>query len=415
MKVTTQQIMNRPATDSAAPTGILSLSKPRERFFLCGLLFVILLQIRVSLWYISTSDVSTAFLPWLDYITMHGRLHSLRDPIGDYSPIYYFTLALVSYIQQLHPISQIKFIPLVFDIFAAFMAYRIVEQLDREASGPSRAGVSTKPIIAALVTFALPSLLLNGALWGQCDSTYISLLLACLYCLMRQAPARATLFFAFALSFKLQTVFFVPVLLVALLRGRVRWWHLLLVPLVWCAALLPSILAGRPLRYAAASFSQQTTEFKVLAIDVANPWVWYPLLHLSYTLGICVGLLITAAAIAALIWIGYTRTRITAAWLLFFTTLCLATLPYVMPKMHERYFLPSQVFLVILACHDRRFVLPAVLMECALLLPYLNYFSGIINVWNVALAFIASTAALVLLYRELRNTRTQLPASPNLS
>ena len=56
----------------------------------------------------------------------------------------------------------------------------------------------------------LPTVVLNGAMWGQADSTYAALCVAGLYHLLCRRPVRAGVYFGLALAFKLQTVFASP-------------------------------------------------------------------------------------------------------------------------------------------------------------------------------------------------------------
>ena len=70
---------------------------------------------------------------------------------------------------------------------------------------------------AQLMTFhiasILPTVVFNGAYWGQCDVIYTSLCLMAVYMGLTRRSARSMIFFGLALAFKLQTVFFLPVML----------------------------------------------------------------------------------------------------------------------------------------------------------------------------------------------------------
>ncbi len=74
--------------------------------------------------------------------------------------------------------------------------------------------------IGALVVLFAPTIFINSAAWGQCDAIYAAFCLGSLYFLLKERPAWACTFFALALSFKLQAIFFFPVLLVLLLHER---------------------------------------------------------------------------------------------------------------------------------------------------------------------------------------------------
>ena len=96
----------------------------------------------------------------------------------------------------------------------------------------------------AAVLFA-PTVVVNSAAWGQCDSIYAAFCLGSLYFLLRQKPWWACVFFGIALSFKLQAIFFLPVLIIVLVVNRQRCARAARrardVPLL----LVPAALAGR--------------------------------------------------------------------------------------------------------------------------------------------------------------------------
>ncbi len=414
-------LINRIRRMEASPplfaSPLAPLCSVREFWFFFAIIALLLLQARIICWYVNSYDVWIAFLPWLQYISQHGHLHALRGPIGDYLPGYYFLLALSSYLGRwLDPISQVKLLPFIADCFISLLAYRIVALLEASRPiSPSNQPAFLKPAVAALIMLALPSLFIDGAVWGQCDSIYISLLLACVYFLLRDGPTRASICFGFALALKLQSVFLLPFLAAALTRKRVRWWHPLVAAAAWFSSFLPSLVEGRSLHSLVHASTGQMGEFWSLYIDIGNLWIAYPYTHLPYKLGLAAGLLLTAVVGAYLARIGHTQPGSSPSWLFFFATLCLLTMPYIMPKMHERYLLPAQVFLVILACHQPRFILPAALLECALLVLFAGYFTLLVNPLTVAYAFTATTPALLLLFRELVRSRDRMSPSTQVT
>ena len=388
-------------------SSLAPLCSVREFWLFFGIIVLLLLQARIICWYVNSYDVWIAFLPWLDYIRQHGHIHALRDPIGDYLPGYYVLLALSSYLGRwLDPISQIKLLPFIADCVISLLAYRIVALLEAQRpTSRSDRPAFLKPALAALVVLALPSLFIDGAVWGQCDSLYIALLLACVFFFLREAPTPASICFGLALALKLQSVFLIPFLAVALTRKRAHWWHPLVALAAWFSSFLPSLNEGRSLHSLLHASSGQMDMFWSLYIDIGNLWIAYPYTHLPYKLGLAAGLLLTVLVVVTLTWVGHTQRGNSHSWLFFFATLCLMTMPYIMPQMHDRYLLPAQVFLVILACHRPRFLLPAALLECALLVLFAGYFTLLVNPLTVAYAFTATTPALFLLFRELNRSR----------
>jgi len=83
-------------------------------------------------------------------------------------------------------------------------------------------------------------------------------------------------------------------------------------------------------------------------------------------------------------------------------TLSILSVAYVMPKMHDRYFFPAEIFLCILSCVDLAFVLPAALVLSASLICYGNYFLQHVRYSVLAAALLANTAALWLVFQQAR-------------
>lgn len=101
------------------------------------------------------------------------------------------------------------------------------------------------PLIAFTVVLFAPTVLVNSSWWGQRDSIYAAFCLGSLYFLLRNKPWWAAIFFGLAMSFKLQAIFFLPVLIIVLVVNRQRALSLLAVPATFALMLLPAALAGR--------------------------------------------------------------------------------------------------------------------------------------------------------------------------
>jgi Gpi18-like mannosyltransferase len=240
---------------------------------------------------------------------------------------------------------------------------------------------------------------LNGAVWGQCDIVFTTFLLLCICATIAGMGALATLLFGFALAFKLQAVFLIPFIIAMLLQRRIRWWHLLLVPVGWLVALLPPLLNGaQPWEFFMLP-STQGDAFPTLAINIGNPWMIAEWLHVSVHLGTLGGMALTILVVVALSLWGARSGFKTATNTLVLAALCTLVMPYIMPKMHDRYFFTAEVLLCILSCVDRAFVLPAALVLSASLLSYVSYFQQHERLSMLAVSLAANTAALWLAFR----------------
>ena len=287
---------------------------------------------------------------WYDFIVANGYFAAFEHDFYNYSPPYLYLLAAFAFLLPWLPkLLAVKALPLVFEVFLALLAHRCVRLRYPESNG--------KPLLAALAVLFAPTVILNGAYWGQADVTYTVPLLACLYFFLRERPGAAFAAFGLAFAFKAQALFLLPALLwIAAKRGPGNAFaprHLLLAPLVWLLSLAPPWLTGRPFYDLLAIYPSQTTEHRELTMALANPyqWIsddwyaWWPL-----------GAAVTAAVVWGLtVAVRRSRAVLTGEMLVTLSTLSLLLVPYLLPKMLGRYFFPADVFTVLLAFWRPRF------------------------------------------------------------
>ena len=365
------------------------------------ILALALLTLRITLWrYFVNSDLQNAFLPWQTYLLEHGRWHALQHPFSMYFPAYFDLTVMTSYLDgHINRISQIKLLSFVFDIVTAVVAYYLVGRLTRGSTSPGRRSVAQ--LVAPFCILAGPTVLVNGAVWGQSDIVYTCFLLLSTFSVIVGSGAFAVLFFGVAFAFKLQAIFLAPFIAAMVLQKRIRWWHLLLLPIGWLAALLPPVLNGaRALEFLSLT-SSQGESFPTLAINVGNPWIIADRIHLNVHFGTLVGIALTALLMIALTICGAQPAFRGARNTLVLATLSILSVAYVMPKMHDRYFFPAEIFLCILSCVDLAFVLPAALVLTASLICYGNYFLYHVRYSVLAGALLANTAALWLVFQQV--------------
>lgn len=389
------------ATDVTPPYRFMFRTRRLSVLIGVAVLALALLTLRVLLWRLGNNnfDMREAYLVWQAYLIEHGRWHALRRPVGMYFPAYYELTTLTSYLDgHFSRVTQIKLISFCFDIFAAVVAYFLVGRLTRHDGSE---GPSTAQLVAPFTILAGPTVILNGAVWGQCDIVFTSFLLLSVWAIIADKGALATLCFGFSLAFKLQAVFLAPFLFAMVLGRRIRWQSLLLVPVGWIIALIPPVLNGARVWDYLLQPGSQTGAFPVLAIDVGNPWAVLQAAGMSARIGLPIGLAMTVA-LFFLLGLWGSKSRFSSAT----NTLALAAfgvqvMPYFMPKMGNRYFLPAEVFLCVLSCVDCAFALPAGLVILASLLTYGEYFAPFARHFVLFVALLANTAALWLVFQRI--------------
>lgn len=306
--------------------------------------------------------------PWFAAIVDNG-FPAMAGDYANYSPPYLYLLGLASAFHGLAPpIVLIKAVSIFFNLLAAAVAGLIVLQISASRQ---------KAFVCACLFPLIPTVAINAAWWGQCDVIYATFLLAAFLASLKRMPMRVMLFFSIGFAFKAQAVFFAPYLLYLLLRKELPWKYLALAPLVYAAMMAPAWLAGRPALALAAIYLEQGGYYRVLAANAPNPWAFVEKYHLlPYRPAVLAGLLLAAAVNLGLVRKAL-RARLdtpeTRLLLLASTTLAS---PYLLPKMHDRYFFLADIFTILLAVVAPRYRVAALAMQGASLAVYLAFLEG---------------------------------------
>lgn len=312
-----------------------------------------------------SADMRTFLLPWYDIILAHGGWRALGESFSNYTPAYLYLLTAATYWRWAPPVVSIKLISIVFDYALA----GLMGLLARRQLGPGPRSL----LGPALVLFA-PTVILNGALWGQADSIYTAFLLACVWFALQKRPFWASLSFSVALAFKLQAIFLAPFCLVLCTRQELRWAPTaLLPPLTYVLFALPAALLGQPLDGLLKIYLYQMNQYGELSVFAPN-------LYAFCAVGpqLCQQPVLTAAAVIAaglgvlLLVRIFTRSRrpMEPAALVLLALLSAALMPFLLPRMHERYFYPADILSLALVLYRPRWWWVAAAFQVSSLLAY---------------------------------------------
>jgi Gpi18-like mannosyltransferase len=338
-----------------------SCQLPIPRYLLIGIIFAV--TIRLVCVPNKSVDYKYFLDPWYDFIASHGGFSALKYGFADYTPSYLYWLLIAStLLSGLPKILAIKLFAMTVDFICAFLTYKIVKL---------KYPVGRMANWAFLAVILSPTVIYNSSLWGQCDVIYTTGLIACIYFLSIHKQIPALISFGVALSFKLQAMFLAPLLLILLIKKRISWFYLPIITLVYIGAMLPAWIAGRPIKELLLVYFEQSNKYKELAKNVPNLYQWIP--NDYYNIVVPIGLLLTVTAILLLAYlVDRSKLEITQDRLIYLATISVFFMPYLLPKMHERYFYPTDILSIIFAFYFPQYRWVAISVQLASFVSYLG-------------------------------------------
>lgn len=349
--------------------GVLFLHRlrlPRSHFLVCCGVLVLALVLRFLGMDHITSDYTDFLSNWVEFFRLNGGFLGLRHSVGDYNVPYLYLLAAISYF----PVSDlylIKLVSIFADLLLAFAGLRLARRVFQS---------ETSAAVAFCALLLLPTVVLNGSCWGQCDSLYGALALLALADALDGHGARSVVWLGVSFSFKLQAVFLIPLWCALWFCGRVKLRHLFLFPLSYFATILPALLLGKPLwDILGVYFNQMGLYNDRLTLNAPS---LYALIPTTVTLdagvaskaGVVLAFLVLAIL---LLWLFWQRRQLTDQAILTAAALMVILIPLCLPHMHERYFFLADCLAVVWATGSLRRVLFPALVQVASLGGYYAY------------------------------------------
>jgi Gpi18-like mannosyltransferase len=346
------------------------------------------IALRLTLLSHQTSDFRDFLQPWYKYIGNHGGFWALGDGFSNYAPLYLYGLVIVQgLLPWVSPVMAIKLITFPFEGLTTFWLYRSGQWRWRSRNPEF-------PRLLALTFLFSPTLVLNGSYWGQSDIIYTTGLVSCLWALIRQCPHLGLMIFGLAIAVKLQAIWLFPALLIWAGYGKIPWRAFGWVPLVYCMTCLPAAIAGRPWPELLTIYFQQANSYPFLTLNAPNLYQWLPN-ELFGTLYPGV-LFLAIAVIGVFIGTGIRRKFTpTPPTLIQLSLISVVLVPFILPKMHERYFLAADVlsFLYVGYFPQQFWVAPAIN-----LISLFSYFPFLVGVEIIPLKFLALCLGAIVIF-----------------
>jgi Gpi18-like mannosyltransferase len=350
-------------------------------FLFAATLLMVALYMRVAVFNQVTADYTSFLRGWVDVFREHGAAALAMD-VGDYNLPYQYILAIIAK-TPLDSMYLIKYVSIFFDFALAILMMRLVERFVDQRYG-----------LAALAAVLLaPTVWFNGAFWAQCDALYCFFVMACLYAMLADRPILSVAMLTVAFSFKLQTIFFFPIVLLALWGKKIKLRHLLAFPAVYLLLMLPALLSGRSLLSALTIYARQASQYNDrLTYNAANIYQFFPFGELSlqpaytpilkfipgvetelwgkwYTLDSIRYLLVALVPYAGMLilclvyYLFNHRKKVGMAQIWRLSLAFTLLMPLVLPKMHDRYFALAEVCAILYAArYPKRWYVPALVI-----------------------------------------------------
>ncbi len=315
-------------------------------FFITTLAVVI----RVSNFPFLTDDYVYCLKPWTEYLADNGHFKGMASllSITNYGAPYLYILSLISYLPKSMYLYAIKIVSCVFDFVCAIYVAKIVTKItQKENIG----------ILAYGMVLFWPTVFTNSSMWAQCDALYASFAMMMLWSFMEEKPKLAMVFYGFAFSFKLQATFLFPLLIILYIYKK---WSIIDAAYgvgTWLLLQVPSWLFGVPLSYFITVYiGQSRANDWSLIMNAPSVYALLPdtydfkmnqLLDFGEILSRLGVVVVMIVFILLAVYLLKENRKLTAETLILLVLFSGSIVPYLLPRMHDRYFFIADIAVII--------------------------------------------------------------------
>lgn len=340
------------------------LLKDRVSLLVSALLLGLAFGLRGAVFDYETLDYQNFLNPWVEFYRNYGGFKVMSTPVGNYNIPYLYFMALFSYF-GLRDLYLIKLLSIFFDVLLAWGSMRLLGRFTE-----SRATL----LGCFFAVLFWPTVFLNSAVWAQCDSIYVALVVLGIWLALEDRPVLSMLCITLSFGFKLQAVFLMPIYAVLWMYGKFNWKHFLLFPAFYVILVLPAVLLGRPFLDTITLYFSQTDSIGS-GLNYNSPSVFAIFWQIREPQpASTIAVIIAFVYMANLLAISWTqRAKLNDKAILALAVLFAVGIPFLLPHMHDRYFYGADILTLILAFAMPAFSPMALLAEFASLLGYHAY------------------------------------------
>ena len=308
---------------------------------LCALCAAAMLA-RVSFLERSSGDYDIYLADWLQKLAGGSFGEGMRQNIGEYNVLYQYILFIITRL----PVPSLYAVKAVSFIGDAFLAGAAAELARKDGE---------KNAAAFGLALLLPTLVLNGGMFAQCDSLYAACALWGLALALDHRPAGAAACFALSLAFKLQAVFLLPIVAVLWADRKLRLSDALVFLGTLALTALPALLGGKSVGALLSIYTAQTGLYTGLTYNAPSFFALMDTTGLDvYAYG-NFGMALAFGACALLVACGVKRAgRLTREGYLRLALLLPLAIVFFLPRMHERYFYLADILSAVLAAKNKK-------------------------------------------------------------
>lgn len=355
----------------------------------CTSLLIAAFMLRLYWFEYKTLDYIDFLHPWINYFRENGGFYALRNSIGNYNVPYLYFLALFSYFDESDWLYLIKLLSVFFEVVLAYASMKLVGIFcDSE----------NRRLIAFFGALYLPTVMLNGSVWGQCDVILGAFSVLALYLALDNRPISSMICFAAAFAVKLQAVFLLPIIAVLWYRGKFKLWHSLIFPASYVVIVMPAVLMGRPFWDTITLYLNQTGSIgNGLNYNSSSVFAFFPNesnIEFWSTAGVVFAFAFMAAV---LLWLYLERRNLNDNIIFAAALLLSIGIPFLLPHMHDRYFFIADVLALAFGIVFPKLCFIPVFVQFASLLGYHAYLKMryLLPMRNGAIALIIVMSVLI--------------------
>lgn len=309
---------------------------------------------RVSFIERSSGDYDIYLANWIAKLAEGSFGEGMKANIGEYNVLYQYILFVITRlgVPALYAVKAVSFIG---DAFLAGACARLAGK---------KGG-----LLAFGAALLLPTLVLNGGMFAQCDSLYAACALWGLALALEGKPSGSAACFALSLAFKLQSAFILPMVVVLWAAKKLQVRDALTFVLTLAAVMLPALLGGKSLGDIIGIYTAQTGLYTGLNYNAAN---FFGLMETAgldvYAYGNFAMALAFGACAVLVLWGVHHAHEMDEGGYVHLALLMVLMIVFLLPRMHERYFYMAVPLSIALAARrGGRAVIAAALIELAML------------------------------------------------